>query len=354
MDWHDETWVKLYRRNTTDWLALSVGARGLFCLLLRAVNRKGALDLGKTGLRAVAVHMRGEWKEIEPCLRELLDDGCVQVDGYSLMIRNFVVAQEAVQSERARQKAHRERLKSEPPAEPDVTKRDDGITKRDATITPRDENVTPGHAASRAVTRRHEEKRREENRRDEKDNQSTPNGVLPQQQPSAAVAAVADGSAKVDPSKPEKATKGKVDWPAPQPGTPAAHIADAISRAGSLRGLVKRPHSLAEAATVAYVPALDVAGEIAKANGWCISNPATAPKSDGDRFLWSWLTRAHAKVTEIAARDGQRGTLGQHASASSRRPGAAPVAAEYAPLDNPEVLEVHELERRKAAARAHR
>jgi len=184
--------------------------------------------------------------------------------------------------------------------------------------------------------------------------QSTPNGVLPQQQPSAAVAAVADASAKVEPSKPEKAAKGKVDGPAPQPGTPAAHIADAIRRAGSLRGLVKRPHSLAEAAAAAYHPALDVAGEIAKANGWCISNPVTAPKSDGDRFLWGWLTRAHAKVTEIAARDGQRGTLGQHASASARRPGAAPVAPEYAPIDNPEVLEVHELERRKAAARTHR
>ena len=54
MDWANETWVKLYRRDTADWMLLSWRARGLFCLLLRAVNRRGELDLGRTGPRAVA------------------------------------------------------------------------------------------------------------------------------------------------------------------------------------------------------------------------------------------------------------------------------------------------------------
>lgn len=191
MDWCDETWVKLYRRDTADWLLLSWRARGLFCLLLRAVNRSGVLDLGKTGSRAVAVHVRGEWHEIGPALEELLGDGCVRINGAALVIPNFVNAQDAAMSDRARSKVSRERKRDEAmgvtkrdgtvtgfsgtPNEGAFgsdgdhddedsrdTKRDDTDTKRDASITKRDGNVTGGHAASRAVTPRHEEKRREE------------------------------------------------------------------------------------------------------------------------------------------------------------------------------------------------
>ena len=111
MDWCDETWVKLYRRDTTDWLALSIGARGLFCLILRAVNRSGVLDLGKTGTKAVAVHLRGEWREVGPWLDELLADGCVEVHGSNLIVRNFVAAQEAALSDKARARLHREKVR---------------------------------------------------------------------------------------------------------------------------------------------------------------------------------------------------------------------------------------------------
>ena len=163
MDWSNETWVKLYRRDTADWLLLSWRARGLFYSLLRVVNRCGVIDLGRSGKRAVAVLLGagGDWKEIVEALDELIADGCVRVDGSALTIPHFVEAQDAVQSDRARAKAHRERLKAE---EDSVTKRDSGVTKRDDDITESDENVTRRHAASRGVTKRIEKKRREQRR----------------------------------------------------------------------------------------------------------------------------------------------------------------------------------------------
>ncbi|HEX4935862.1 MAG TPA: hypothetical protein VFV33_21930 [Gemmatimonadaceae bacterium] len=156
MDWADEHWVKLYRRDTTDWLALSLGARGLFCLILRAVNRAGVLDLGKTGPRAVAVHLRGSWAEVEPLLSELTADGCVRIVGASLVVPNFLAAQETPQSDKARASEHRARRRDVAMGE--------SVTKRDGTDTKRDASVTRGHDVSRAVTKRREETRPEEKR----------------------------------------------------------------------------------------------------------------------------------------------------------------------------------------------
>lgn len=287
MDWCDETWVKLYRRDTTDWLALSVGARGLFCLILRAVNRAGVLDLGKTGPRAVAVHLRGDWREIEPWLNELLADGCVEVHGANLVVRNFVAAQEAALSDKARARLHREKVRDN--ARGVVT--DENVTKRDGAVTNRDENVTGGHDASRAVTPRHEEK--EETRR----NRSTPNGVLPTQPPDG-------GAPAVEPTAPKRKA-AKVDTAPALPGTPAAVVAKAIAEAPHLAGLVTRPNALAAAALAAF-PTLDLAVEVAKAGGWCVSNAQKAPRSDGDRFLWSWLQRAANAAANAAAAQSQR------------------------------------------------
>lgn len=161
MEWCDEPWVKLYRRDTADWLLLSWRARGLFYSLLRVVNRAGVLELGRTGKRAVAVLLGagGDWKEIVEALDELIADGCVQVNGASLVIPNFVEAQEATQSDKARAKASRQRRRDAAIA---AGAAGDAVTKRDADITNRDETVTGSHAASRGVTERHEETRSDE------------------------------------------------------------------------------------------------------------------------------------------------------------------------------------------------
>ncbi len=159
MDWQNERWVKLYTRDSADWLALSWQAQGLFCLILRKVNRAGVIDLGRHAAKGLAAHFGGPaaWASIKPHLDELVEDGCVVIDGTSLVVPRFVEAQEATQSAIARKRTERERER-------------DGVTKRDPAsrnVTKSHEkshDVTDGHAMSRDVTNRTDQNRSDESR----------------------------------------------------------------------------------------------------------------------------------------------------------------------------------------------
>jgi hypothetical protein len=131
--WEEERYVKLYTRDTADWLALPWQAQGLFALILRKVDKAGILALGKHGRRGLAAHLGGAsaWPEIEPHLDTLIADGCVTIRDGALVIPNFTAAQEAAQSTAARKRAQRERDHTE------------------------SQNVTDSHAPSRAVTPSH-------------------------------------------------------------------------------------------------------------------------------------------------------------------------------------------------------
>ena len=169
--WGDERYVRLYTRDTPDWLCLSFPAQGLFCLLLRKVSRAGVLELGKAGRRGVfiAVGHAHQAAMLDPALDELLADGCVEIAGDKLVIPNFLEAQEAEASDKARARKRREKVRDmaraggvteiettpEPvtPQSRDVTARhatpevrDGPVTPRDAVVTTRDETVTPSRA----------------------------------------------------------------------------------------------------------------------------------------------------------------------------------------------------------------
>ena len=45
--WNDDTWVKLYRQDSADWLDWTWRGRAVFCLLLRKVDRSGRYGLGR-------------------------------------------------------------------------------------------------------------------------------------------------------------------------------------------------------------------------------------------------------------------------------------------------------------------
>jgi hypothetical protein len=183
MLWDQEDWVKLYVRDTPDWLALSWKAQGLFCLLMRKVNRAGILDLGKRNREGVAAMFgpRAEWPEILTALDELVEDGCVVIAGSRLVMPNFVEAQAARTSDRVRKAQQRARerdlalaaaVAATPEAtgpghaeSPPPTSVAPAVTARhtDApAVTAEDETVTAGHAESQQVTLRGEERRREE------------------------------------------------------------------------------------------------------------------------------------------------------------------------------------------------
>lgn len=145
MRWEDERYVRIYTRDTADWLALSFDAQALFVLLLRKIDRAGLLPLGKHGNRSVAAVLgQGAlWPRLEPALEELLADGCIRIEGSTLVVPNFIEAQEAAMSDRQRKAEQRARARDQaaPP-------RDDPSRN----VTECHEPVTPGHAASQEVT----------------------------------------------------------------------------------------------------------------------------------------------------------------------------------------------------------
>lgn len=162
MRWEDERYVRLYTRDTPEFLAMSWQARGLFALILRKVDRAGVLAVGRLGLKGVAVAVGAPWVEVEGPLAELLDDGCVFFDPSQnrIGIPNFLEAQESPQSDKARARASRERAAAllgssqaaavaARQAEAEVTIRDD-ISSRNVTVP--SQNVTKSHAPSRGVT----------------------------------------------------------------------------------------------------------------------------------------------------------------------------------------------------------
>lgn len=144
MQWEDERYVRVYKRDTADWLALSFDAQGLFCLLLRKVDLSGRLALGRHNTKAVAVVMNqvALWdSRLKPALDELLSDGCVELQPDCLFVPNYEAAQQAVASPRLRKRIQRQRDAEE--------------TERDRTDTNRDAEVTNSQVMSRAVTDGH-------------------------------------------------------------------------------------------------------------------------------------------------------------------------------------------------------
>lgn len=300
MDWSDEHWVKLYRRDTADWLLLSWRARGLFYSLLRIVTRAGVLDLGKTGKRAVAVLLGAgsDWKEIVEALDELIADGSVQVNGATLVIPNFIEAQEAVKSDRARAKAAR------------IKKRDEKVTKRDGTLTNREGGVTGNEDASRGVTERHAASRREEMEMEmemetrggvgeQPPADSPPVAEEPKASPPGGAPSGASTASTPETPKPAKVKRSKAapePDTIPLPGTLARRVFDAIVGDRALAPIVVNPGDAAMRWTDSDAfPGVDVLAEVKR----CADYVATVPGkySDGRAFLRRALQR---KADEVA------------------------------------------------------
>jgi hypothetical protein len=116
LHWPDERYVRIYTRDTPEWLALSFEAQALYALIHRKADRAGRIVLGRQGAKGVAVilHRVEKWQSVlEPALNELITDGFVTISDGILTIPDFVKAQEAVTSGRARQQKYREARKAE-------------------------------------------------------------------------------------------------------------------------------------------------------------------------------------------------------------------------------------------------
>lgn len=143
MDWQNERYVRVYTRDTPDWLLWSWEARALLLLLLRKVDRAGVLELGRHGVKAIAVTVGMPLDVVERTIPELTKEGTVEIQDGRLVIPNYLEAQEATQSDAQRQRESRARRRDL--ARADVTECDDEVTKSD-------ETVTSGHEESQPVT----------------------------------------------------------------------------------------------------------------------------------------------------------------------------------------------------------
>lgn len=198
MDWANEEYVKVYRRETDDDLVLTWQARALWAAMMVKFDRAGLLET-RRGIRGLAALVRIPLDVVQAVLPELLDDGRVLEVPLGYFSPNFLAAQEASKSDKLRQRDSRARRAAlaknsalllrgdvtnrdrtsrelaagdEPdpglalplgneidPSDLNVTNRDEPITDRDQgsrqAVTIRDQTsraVTASHAASHAVT----------------------------------------------------------------------------------------------------------------------------------------------------------------------------------------------------------
>lgn len=113
MDWANERYVRVYTRDTGDWLLWPWQTRALLLFLFRKVDRSGVLHLGKGKLRALGAMVGMPEDELAQALEPLTDDGCVQLREDKLIIPNFIKAQETPQSDKLRKQESRERAREE-------------------------------------------------------------------------------------------------------------------------------------------------------------------------------------------------------------------------------------------------
>lgn len=153
MDWSNERYVRVYTRDTADWLALSTDAQDLLLLLLRKADRSGVIDCGRHGKMgaAIVIGRRHLWENrYQGALEELLADGCLTWQAPLLVFKNYIAAQEAPSSDAQRKRESRERRR----ASALVTNCDTGSQN----VTSGHENldtVTAGHDPSQVVTSGH-------------------------------------------------------------------------------------------------------------------------------------------------------------------------------------------------------
>jgi hypothetical protein len=109
VDWENERYVRVYTRDTPEWLGLGWEARALFGELMRKVDRSGFLKLGRRGVAALGKFLDMPQDVVERALSILVDDGCVAVTEERIHLPNFQAAQEARKSVAERKREQRAR-----------------------------------------------------------------------------------------------------------------------------------------------------------------------------------------------------------------------------------------------------
>lgn len=166
MDWCNEHYVRIYTRDTTTWLRLGWHGQCVLMQLARKFDLAGVLDIGELPpWEACVLHTRAPEEIAREAIDLLLHFGVIEHVGTSLLMPNYIAANEASKSDRQRQKESRERRRARLSRDAIEASRDDTPpgdrrTDRSRIVTPAESqndpvesrNVTEGQAASRNVT----------------------------------------------------------------------------------------------------------------------------------------------------------------------------------------------------------
>lgn len=109
MDWSNESYVRLYVRDTVTWKRLRWQGQTVLMHLLRKIDRSGVMD-GVEDITLDVSIMTGLPEEIVlHGIESLLREGVFEHDGCTLFMPNFLDAQETPKSDKQRQRESRER-----------------------------------------------------------------------------------------------------------------------------------------------------------------------------------------------------------------------------------------------------
>lgn len=129
MNFEDEPYVRLYARDTKTWLRLGFEGQCVLMFLLRKLDKAGVLD-GMDDLDSDVALITGIPEAIVASgMPRLLKWGVFQLVGNRLIMPNYIQAQSAIRTDKARQRDMREKRVAQArlvtPREPAVTERDE-------------------------------------------------------------------------------------------------------------------------------------------------------------------------------------------------------------------------------------
>jgi hypothetical protein len=144
MDWSNESYVRLYVRDTTSWKRLGWDGQCVLMQLLRKVDRAGTMDLdGIEPWEAVMLHTGAPLETAQRGVEALLRVGVIELRAGMIVFPNFLDAQECSKSDKLRAKESRERK---------ARGSSQNVTLESRDVTKPSQVVTSGHEPSQRVT----------------------------------------------------------------------------------------------------------------------------------------------------------------------------------------------------------
>ncbi len=144
MDFSNESYVRIYTRDTTTWLRLGWDGQGVLTQILRKLDMSGVLDIADMEpWEAAVVHCRAPEAAARAGMEACLSLGVLEHNGTCLVAPKFREAQEATKSDKLRQRESRERRQL------DALKKSQEVTKDNTRVS---QEVTEGNAGSRDGT----------------------------------------------------------------------------------------------------------------------------------------------------------------------------------------------------------